>query len=70
MEKHNGYIVGAGIIDDQDLSLVLKGDDFCCLELAAVVQVVAYRLAFDQGRDLYAPHDNSVMYGYFKSHDD
>jgi glucosamine 6-phosphate synthetase-like amidotransferase/phosphosugar isomerase protein len=69
-EKKNGFVVGAGAIDAEDLSFTPAGGLFCCLEFAAVVQVVAYRLAVDQGRDLFAPHDNSVMSGYFKSHDE
>ncbi len=68
-EKHNGYVVGAGTLDQQDLPFEPIGKDFCCLEFAAVVQVIAYRLAYDQGRDLFAPHDNSVMNSYFRSHD-
>jgi glucosamine 6-phosphate synthetase-like amidotransferase/phosphosugar isomerase protein len=67
-EKNNGFIIGAGAVDEQDLSFECKGRDFCCLEFAAVVQVIAYRLAEEQGRDLFAPHDNSVMYEYFKTH--
>jgi hypothetical protein len=69
-EKKNGFIVGAGAIDGEDMPFTPMGGLFNCLEFAAVVQVVAYRLAVDQGRDLFAPHDHSVMSGYFKSHDE
>lgn len=68
-EKNNGFIVGKGTLDQHDLSFEPLGNDFCCLEFSAVVQVLAYRLAYDQGRDLFAPHDNSVMNSYFRSHD-
>ncbi len=69
-EKHNGFLVGANAIDAHDLAFEPQGKDFSCLEFTAVVQVIAYRLAFDQGRDLFAPHDNSVMNSYFRSHDE
>jgi glucosamine 6-phosphate synthetase-like amidotransferase/phosphosugar isomerase protein len=68
-EKSNGYIAGMSPVNETDLAFEPSGNDFCCLEFAAVVQVIAYRLAVEQGRDLFAPHDNSVMEGYFKSHD-
>lgn len=68
-EMHNGFIVGAGTVDDQDLPFEPQGKDFCCLEFSAVIQVLAYRLASDQGRDLFVPSDHSVMNGYFRSHD-
>jgi len=83
-EKLNGFLVGAGAettnepsgenakpspLNLSDLSFTPAGGAFCALEFAAVVQVMAYRLAEEQGRDLFAPHDNSVMEGYFKSHD-
>lgn len=69
-EKQNGFIVGVQTVDSHDLPFAPLGKAFSCLEFAAVVQVIAYRLAEEQGRDLFAPHDNSVMYSYFKSHDD
>ena len=68
LEKNNGFIVGKSPVNETDLAFEPQGGDFCCLEFAAAVQVMAYRLAEEQGRDLFAPHDNSVMEGYFKSH--
>ncbi len=68
IEKSNGFLVGVGAQAPSDLHLRPLGGVFACLEFAAVVQVIAFRLALDQGRDLYAPHDNSVMEGYFRSH--
>lgn len=65
---HNGLAVGAEVIDSNDLKIDLKGGEFSCLELAAVPQIISYKLALDQGRDLYAPHDNSVMNRYFSTH--
>ena len=66
---HNGLIIGAGAIDDNDMGIDIKSGDFACLELAPVVQIIAYKLALDLGRDLFAPHDNSVMESYFMTHD-
>lgn len=65
---HNGFAVGAEVIDKSDLKLELRGGPFSCLELAAVPQVISYKLALDEGRDLFAPHDNSVMNSYFSTH--
>lgn len=65
---HNGLLVGKNTLDENDLTLDLKTEHFCCLELALVVQIIAYRLAEDQGRDLFTRHDNSVMNSYFKTH--
>lgn len=65
---NNGLMAGAPVLDDNDLELELRGGDFSCLELSAVPQVVAYRLAADGGRDLLAPHDNSRMEKYFITH--
>lgn len=60
--------MGEGAIDEQDMPFEIKGSAFSCLEFAAVVQVISYRLAEEQGRDLFAPHDNSAMMKYFNSH--
>lgn len=67
-EKNNGFIVGMETADSQDLAFEPQGGRLCCLEFAAVVQTLAYRLAVDQGRDLFVKSDHSVMNGYFKSH--
>ena len=68
VEKNNGFLVGAHADAPSDLAFDPKGGMFACLEFAAVVQTLAFRLAVDQGRDLYAPHDNSAMEKYFRSH--
>jgi hypothetical protein len=65
---HNGLVVGTPVADDSDLGLDLNGGEFSCLELSAVPQIIAYKLAVDGGRDLLAPHDNSRMERYFKTH--
>lgn len=65
---NNGFIVGKNTVDEEDLELDIVSNDFCALEFAPVVQVIAYQLAKDQGRDLYAHHDNSKMESYFKTH--
>lgn len=66
----NGFVAGSEVYNQEDLKVSLQTKDFTCLELAAVVQIIAYRLAYDGGRDLYAPHDNSKMESCFKTHDD
>ena len=67
-EMKNGFVVGVNANGKDDLSFEPKGGAFLCLEFAAVVQVIAYRLGHDGGRDLFAPHNNSVMESYFVSH--
>jgi len=64
----NGFVAGNSVHGEDDLLVELKTKDFTCLELAPVIQVLAYRLANDQGRDLFAPHDNSIMESYFRTH--
>lgn len=65
---HNGLLVGSSVAAEDDLKLDVRCGDFSVLEFAPVVQIIAYRLANDMGRDLFAPHDNSVMERYFKTH--
>jgi glucosamine 6-phosphate synthetase-like amidotransferase/phosphosugar isomerase protein len=65
---HNALVIGKPVVDDRDFLIDLAGGDFDCLEIAPVIQIVAYRLAMDSGRDLFAPHDNRVMESYFKTH--
>ncbi len=67
-EKNNGFMIGADAVDSHDLSFEVRGGEFSSLEFAAAVQVISYRLAVAQGRDLFAPHDNRVMMSYFQSH--
>lgn len=67
-EKNNGFMLGADAVDSHDLSFEVRGEEFSCLEFATVVQVISYRLALEQGRDLFAPHDNRAMMSYFQSH--
>ena len=67
-EKNNGFMIGADAVDTHDLSFEVRGGEFSCLEFATAVQVISYRLALEQGRDLFAPHDNSAMMSYFQSH--
>lgn len=66
--KHNGFIIGKEGIDEEDFVFTPSSRYFACIEYAAILQVLAYRLASDQGRDLYQHHDNSVMEAYFKTH--
>lgn len=65
---NNGFVIGANPIDEEDCKLDIVSKDCCVLDFAAVVQVIAYQLALDQGRDLTAHHDNSRMNAYFKTH--
>lgn len=66
----NGFVIGGPVLDDTDFPIDLVGGDFDVLEIAPVVQIIAYRMALEEGRDLFAPHDNSVMESYFKTHDE
>lgn len=66
----NGLIIGVDTVSDCDLPLTLCGENFCCFQFAAVGQVISYQLAVAEGRDLFAPHDNSVMYRYFTTHNE
>lgn len=64
----NGLVVGAEVTCDQDLKFTLCGENFCCLQFAAVGQVISYQLAVAEGRDLFAPNDHRVMDSYFTTH--
>lgn len=66
--KHNGFMIGQEGIDEEDFVFTPSSRYFACIEYAAILQVLSYRLAHDQGRDLYAHHDNSAMEAYFKTH--
>lgn len=64
----NGLVAGKNTVDECDLALDLQGNDFACIEISAVVQVMAYVLAVDSGRDISRQIDHTVMYSYFKTH--
>lgn len=66
--KHNGFMIGKEGIDEEDFVFTPASRYFACIEYAVILQVLAYRLANDQGRDLYAHHDNQTMESYFKTH--
>lgn len=68
--KHNGFIIGPKPIDQEDFTLISKSNYFYSLHYAACLQTIAYKLAKDQGRDLFAHHDNSLMYSYFETHNE
>lgn len=68
-ERQNGFIIGANPLDEHDFAFEVR-DDTDCLLFAAVVQTMACQLAIAQGRDLFAPHDNHVMYSYFDTHNE
>ena len=69
-EFKNGFMIGPDPVGPGDLKLIPQSGPFSCLEFAAAIQILAYRLAQDCGRDLQSPHDNSVMNSYFISHSD
>jgi len=69
-EFKTGFVIGTNIVDGKDLGFEIFDSPFITLVFASAVQVLAYRLAYDSGRDLMAPHDNRVMYSYFASHSD
>ncbi len=64
---HNGWIIGSQTLDGQDLKVELVSEEFVCLEIAPAVQVLAYRLAVDNGIDL---QDKSIHKEreYFSTH--
>lgn len=45
-------IIGANTVDDKDLPLNIRSKYFSSLEFITVMQVLAYQLALDHGRDL------------------
>ena len=61
----NGLVIGSEVVDDTDFKIDLAGGDFDVLEFAPVIQVISHRLALDEGRDMNAPRDRSVMRSYF-----
>ncbi|RGT73114.1 SIS domain-containing protein [Ruminococcus sp. AF18-22] len=65
----NGFVIGNHVVDGTDLKVKLATEHFTAIEISAAVQTIAYRLAYDGGRDLLSPHDNSIMESYFKTHD-
>lgn len=67
-EHGNGYVIGAGAIDRNDLSFEPAGEEFACLQYASAIQVLMYRLAVDGGRDFSVTGIHSVMNSYFESH--
>lgn len=69
-EHGNGYIIGKGVIDGNDLSIEPVGGPFLCLEYAAAIQVLMYRLAADGGRDFSVLGIHAKMNSYFQSHTD
>ena len=68
-EKQNGFVIGAGTLDEHDFAFDCSSS-MNWLVFAAVVQTMSYHLAVAQGRDLFAPHDNHVMYSYFDTHNE
>ena len=66
----NGFVIGKNVYNGEDLQFTPQSENFKFIEFSAVIQILAYRLAEDGGRDLYAPHDNSVMESYFITHDE
>ncbi len=67
-EHGNGYVIGVGATDEKDLAFVPAGGAFLCLEYAAAVQVLMYRLAVDGGRDFSILGIHAKMNSYFQSH--
>ncbi len=69
-EHQNGYVIGRGAMDDIDLGFEPMGGSFMCLEYAAAIQVLMYRLAVDGGRDFSILGVHAKMNSYFQSHTD
>ncbi len=64
----NGWVIGPVVASDKDLQFDICGENFCCLQFAAVGQTIGYKLGTDMGRDLFAENDHSVMNRYFTTH--
>lgn len=69
-EMNNGFMIGKNTVDEHDLTFEPQGGELACLEFAAAIQVAAYRLAVDQGRDLIHRDGHGNMSKYFSSHRD
>lgn len=67
-EHGNGYVIGVGAMDEKDLAFTPAGGPFMCLEYAAAIQVLMYRLAVDGGRDFSVLGIHAKMNSYFQSH--
>ena len=67
-ENQNGYVIGVDTIDEKDLAFNPQGGAFDCLEFAAAIQVLMYRLAVDGGRDFSITNVHEKMNSYFHSH--
>ena len=65
----NGYVCGPQVLAADDLLVQPVTENFTCLEMAPIVQVAAYRLAVDGGRDLTVPSDERAMHSYFSTHE-
>ena len=65
----NGYVCGPKVLAADDLLVQPVTENFTCLEMAPIVQVAAYRLAVDGGRDLTVPSDERAMHSYFSTHE-
>ena len=72
-EYASGYLVGVNPIDDNDLELNLKTENFTNLEIISFVQTLAYLLTKEIGVDIYEKSDPRINTtkgkGYFNMHE-
>lgn len=69
-ELGNAFIIGKTTKDNLDLAVTLKTKYFYALELAPAIQVLAYRLAKDQGIDIPVLEGRVLPeYKYFSTHE-
>lgn len=66
--KDHDFVIGPNVIDHEDFKVISACEVFKPLLYGAIIQTLAYKLAKDQGRDLVAKHDNSLMQSYFITH--
>ena len=55
---HNGLAVGAEVVCEDDLKLTLCGENFCCLQFAAVGQTISYKPVSYTHLDVYKRQDD------------
>lgn len=72
-EYASGYLVGVNTMDEYDLELDLKTENFTNLEIISFVQTLAYLLAKENNVDIYEKNDPRINTtkgkGYFNMHE-
>lgn len=72
-EYGTGYMIGRNVMDDKDLELDIKTNNFTNLEIISFVQTLAYLLATEIKVDIFEKSDPRINTtkgkGYFNMHD-